>query len=105
MVGQFRKKPTIVDAVRYAGVVDARTKAYEQVLGRFLEIRTVENVLCLIVPTLRGDKAARPGDWIVRGVRGELDAVDAETFRATYEPVYAPDSPDALIPERHAALD
>lgn len=39
----------------------------------------------LIVPTLEGDMAASPGDWIIHGVKGEFYPCKPDIFRATYE--------------------
>ena len=57
----FRKKPVIVEAVR----------TYEPV----------------IVQTLEGDMQAQAGDWIIKGIKGELYPCKDDIFRETYEPV------------------
>jgi hypothetical protein len=41
----------------------------------------------LMVQTLEGDMRADPGDWIIRGVAGELYPCKPDIFDATYEPV------------------
>ena len=41
----------------------------------------------MFIATLEGTMGAVPGDWIVRGVEGELYPVKADIFEATYEPV------------------
>ena len=41
----------------------------------------------LIIPTLEGDHEAKPGDWIICGVKGEIYPCKADIFAATYEPV------------------
>ena len=38
------------------------------------------------IKTLEGTMVANPGDWIVRGVQGELYPCKADIFEATYEP-------------------
>ncbi len=40
----------------------------------------------VVVQTLEGAQVARPGDWIMQGVKGELWPVSAETAREKYEP-------------------
>ncbi|MGD9965906.1 MAG: hypothetical protein AB7T59_05255 [Hyphomonadaceae bacterium] len=40
----------------------------------------------VVVQTLEGPQAARPGDWIMQGVKGELWPVSAEKAREKYEP-------------------
>ena len=38
------------------------------------------------IPTLEGTMHANPGDWIIRGVKGELYPCKPDIFEATYEP-------------------
>jgi hypothetical protein len=39
---------------------------------------------------LEGRHEARPGDWIIRGVQGELYPCKPDIFEATYEPAEVP---------------
>lgn len=39
----------------------------------------------LIIYTLEGEMLARPGDWIIKGIKGELYPCKADIFDATYE--------------------
>lgn len=57
----FRKKPIVVEASRI----------YEPML----------------VDTLEGTMHAEAGDWIIKGVNGELYPCKDDIFRKTYEPV------------------
>lgn len=41
----------------------------------------------LSIETLEGRMYIKPGDYIVRGVKGELYGCDAEIFKETYEKV------------------
>ncbi len=43
----------------------------------------------LDIPTLEGTMTASPGDWIIRGVKGEFYPCKPDIFEATYEPVAA----------------
>jgi hypothetical protein len=38
------------------------------------------------IRTLEGTHAAQPGDWIIRGVKGEFYPCKPDIFDATYEP-------------------
>lgn len=44
-----------------------------------------------VIETLEGKMTVSPGDWIIRGVAGELYPCKPDIFAATYEPV--PESP------------
>ncbi|WP_422446026.1 hypothetical protein [Thermoanaerobacterium sp. DL9XJH110] len=41
----------------------------------------------MIIETLEGPLRASPGDWIIRGIRGELYPCKPDVFERTYEPV------------------
>lgn len=43
----------------------------------------------LTIATLEGVMRAEVGDWIIRGVKGELYPCKPDIFAATYEPVTA----------------
>ncbi len=85
---QFRKKPVVIEAVRYTGKADsliALTREgfiqtgkikVEEIGGDHLNIETLEGIL-----------RAQPGDWIIRGVKGEYYPCKPDIFAATYEPV------------------
>lgn len=40
----------------------------------------------VVVQTLEGPQAAKPGDWIMQGVKGELWPISPEKARENYEP-------------------
>src|SRR4051794_35474892 len=95
-MAQFRKKPVVIEAVQWSGnsignpvpnwISDALQKAPHMVGGI---IRVGEEVHIF---TLEGTMIASPGDWIIRGVKGELYPCKPDIFEATYE---APDTPAA----------
>lgn len=41
----------------------------------------------VIISTLEGVQKANAGDWVIRGIKGELYPCRADIFDATYEPV------------------
>jgi hypothetical protein len=41
----------------------------------------------LVIPTLEGDMVARPGDWIIQGVKGEIYPCKSDIFAMTYDAV------------------
>lgn len=86
-MAKFRKKPVVIEAVQYRGPEDAFA------LGEFA--RTPGALWwdaggVLHVRTLEGEHIASPGDWIIRGVKGEFYPCKPDVFAATYEP--APDT-------------
>lgn len=82
-MNNYRKKPVVIQAHRLSmedfdgehpndshipGVV------YDPMLRR------------AFIRTLEGDMVAQPGDWIIRGVKGELYPCKPDIFDATYTP-------------------
>jgi hypothetical protein len=43
--------------------------------------------LPVVIATLEGDMTASPGDWIIKGVKGEFYPCKPDIFEATYEPL------------------
>ena len=41
----------------------------------------------ITIPTLEGNMKALPGDWIIRGVKGEFYPCKPDIFATTYEQV------------------
>lgn len=83
MVNWYRKKPVAVQAFQWNGtniteVADLMGDSpYRCILEK-------EN---LIVSTLEGEMTAKPGWWVIRGVKDELYPCDPEVFEVTYEEV------------------
>lgn len=51
-----------------------------------------------LIQTLEGEMRAEKGDWIIRGVKGEVYPCKPDIFALTYEPATRP------APERHNEL-
>lgn len=45
---------------------------------------------CAEIKTLEGTMRAELGDWVIRGVKGELYPCKPDIFAATYDPVEVP---------------
>ncbi|MDI5767642.1 hypothetical protein MJN71_20830 [Salmonella enterica subsp. enterica serovar Cerro] len=84
-MAKFRKKPVIIDAVLW----DGKLETVEEILSGST-CSSVEQDLCdpaLIIETLEGKMKADVGDWIIKGVKGELYPCKPDIFEATYQPV------------------
>lgn len=78
----FRKKPVVIEAFRLVAnpcefMGDADYEYDES---------------AVYIKTLEGTMRADIGDWIIRGVQGELYPCKPDIFEATYEPVEAAQS-------------
>lgn len=81
---KFRKKPIVIEAVHYDGSDEAYGRVCAFAPG--IHFDPIGN-RCFRVPTLEGGHIASPGDWIIRGVKGELYPCKPDIFDATYERV------------------
>jgi hypothetical protein len=84
----FRKKPVVIEAVLWDGS--------ESALAEIIGLRSECQVRCsfpllrpepLRIETLEGEMTAQVGDWIIRGVKGELYPCRSDIFEQTYEAV------------------
>ena len=76
---KFRKKPVIIEAVQWFKDGDhpaVRLSRFAQVSGRVG-----------VIDTLEGGHIVCPGDWIIKGVKGEFYPCKPDIFEATYERV------------------
>jgi len=89
----FRKKPVVIEAVQFGGPLIAAHDAPLWLLDAFNEGTVYYqggDTPYLTVKTLEGDHRADKGDWIIRGVKGELYPCKPDIFAMTYEPAENP---------------
>lgn len=80
---KYRKKPVVIEAVQWAGII---TPDVERLLEK---ANVLPKGTSLLIPTLEGVMEARMGDYIIRGVSGELYPCKPDIFNKTYELVEA----------------
>ena len=99
-MSKYRKKPVVIEAFRFGydkepeWLYDAIS--YEDIQHCIkLEYPISSNLQCydlncpghLIIYTLEGEMRANWGDYIIKGVKGELYPCKADIFEETYEKV------------------
>lgn len=79
---KYRKKPVVIDAWRFDGSYEAAVPfmAMSDEIGWRDDGK-------LSIGTLEGEMLADAGDWIIKGVKGELYPCKPDIFEATYEAV------------------
>ncbi len=77
---KFRKKPVVIDAVRYTG-----HNATEII--RFMGCPDDAKAFDETIKTLEGSMHISKGDWIIKGVKGEFYPCRNDIFQETYEKV------------------
>jgi hypothetical protein len=94
-MAKFRKRPVVIEAVQWTGnnlrqviaFTDgppvARLSHAEMKWDDYEDLVAREG---LMIFTLEGKMTANPGDWIIKGVAGEVYPCKPDIFAATYEP-------------------
>lgn len=103
---KYRKKPVVIDAFKWTSDVNQTedpTWIVEAIKdGRiYFEGQGNENVL-MRIETLEGVMAANRGDFIIRGVKGEIYPCKPDIFKATYEEA---DKPSLLVKMKPSDID
>ena len=80
---RFRKKPIVIEAVQFTG-----PESMEDIFLLVPDDRTIRfDDEILTIETLEGNMRANDGDWIIKGVKGEIYPCKPDIFDATYESV------------------
>ena len=81
-MGQYRKKPVVIEAEQYLLGEVIRAKWLFDAMESGDVFSDADG---LKIKTLEGVMSASVGDWIIRGVKGEIYACKPDIFAATYE--------------------
>jgi hypothetical protein len=91
---KFVKKPIVIEAFKWTGdehqvedpqwIIDAIKAGIVLIHNAF---RSNTGDLYMTIKTLEGDHRANPGDYIIKGIKGELYPCKPDIFELTYQPV------------------
>lgn len=76
-MARFRKRPVVIEASQWFCQGHVPAWAADHV---------TEHPDCCFVHTLEGTMRCNPGDWLIKGVKGEVYPCKADIFAETYEP-------------------
>jgi hypothetical protein len=82
---RYKKRPVEVEAFQWDGSSHLAEKPQWYVDANGISYNPVAKVL--YIETLEGCMTAQIGDWIVKGVKGELYPCKPDIFDLTYEAV------------------
>jgi hypothetical protein len=93
---KFKKKPIVIDAIRWTGkeadigpILDwVKASSVDDGMVGGPGIGYVPVLGTLDIPTLEGTMTAQPGDWIIKGIKGEVYLCKPDIFEAFYERTY-----------------
>jgi hypothetical protein len=93
---KFRKKPVVIEAVQWTGFNFTESEAFMgEPAGHGRYDSPPLGASKRLISTLEGEMAASPGDWIIKGIKGEFYPCRPDIFAATYEPVESIEDCDA----------
>lgn len=78
---KFRKKPVVIEAFKW--MHDEVPAWWRERTDLQIKVATGS----VFIPTLEGTHEAKPGDFIIKGVKGELYPCKPDIFEMTYEKV------------------
>lgn len=92
-MAKFRKKPVVVEAWPVSEILAAATSNWNAV-PRPIRDAYEGSDSCVVfafnhiyIRTLEGEMCGDPGDYVIRGVKGEFYPIKPDIFADTYEPV------------------
>ena len=85
MVKKYRKKPVLIEAMQFNGSNQAEIFEWANQDCDPPVMPGINNFL--IIDTLEGPMTASPGDYIIKGIKGEFYPCNPDIFEATYEEV------------------
>lgn len=77
---KYRKKPVVIEAIKYDGTGDS----FEQI-DEFTDGHLFTNQGNVFIETLEGNMKVSNGDYVIRGVNGEFYPCKPDIFGKTYE--------------------
>ena len=108
-MAKYRKKPVVIDAMKLSwetweemsafigvgGLAQGKPEGvWVDMRGRPISVELFDADsdsnpramgIGMQIPTLEGLRLAQPGDWIVKGVKGEFYPIKDDIFEQTYE--------------------
>ncbi len=78
---KFRKKPVVIDAVRYRTIRHELDAFCPTVIWLVEDCNEIPYIL-----TLEGRMRVDKDDWVIKGVKGEFYPCKPDIFEMTYEP-------------------
>lgn len=85
-MGRYRKKPVEIEARQLGSDYDEDCAIIRWCGGEAVGEDVAADAI-LRIQTLEGSLLAEPGDWIIKGVKGEFYPCKPDIFAATYEAV------------------
>ena len=79
---KFKKKPIVIEAFQITRKLLKQYPKYHVIVGG-----AVSGGDYVSIDTLEGQMKGKIGDWIIKGIEGELYPCKSDIFKLTYNPV------------------
>jgi hypothetical protein len=89
-MAKYRKKPVVVEAVTWIGNwYQSSPEWFNEAIqsGKIFIKNDDDGERILLIDTLEGEMIAMAGDYIIKGIKGEIYPCKPDIFEATYEKV------------------
>ena len=84
-MAKYKNKPTIIDAIQWDGWDETYAIICEMCKNQ--NVRHLKNIDKLQIDILKDMYEAQPGDYIIKGIKGECCLCKPDIFEMTYEAV------------------
>lgn len=86
---KYRKKPIVIEAIQHDNSygIFQKIKTWSGNAESIVRAKLIDDKMCIQIDTLEGLMTANEGDWIIKGIKGELYPCKPDIFEATYEAV------------------
>lgn len=81
----FTKKPVTIEARQFDGTLKSASAICNWISQSGSERTAIYGADYMIIKTLEGEHCANPGDWIIKGVKGEFYPCKPDIFEWTYD--------------------
>lgn len=84
---KYRKKPVVVEAMQFTDANKNEVLSWARGIQYTVYAGFYNAEPVIRIPTLEGEMTARFGDYIIKGVSGEIYPCKPDIFKKTYDPV------------------
>lgn len=85
MVIKAVKIPVVIELIRWDGTYEGYREIKEFAQPHQVDILRLVAADILVIKTLEGNMTARKGDYIAKGIKGEVYPIKETIFNETYE--------------------
>lgn len=86
-MAKFKRLPVVVEAEQYnLSELEKNEKKTDYFIEKY-KIYYDHEQLEVMIPTNMGNRVLSNGDWIITGIKGEIDICRYDLFEKYYEPV------------------